>query len=250
SRRAALEPRPQSVRAPPAPCRASDTRPPRPRPPPVPSVLPRPCRQAGSARRNPASRKAVCVATDSRPASCRLFPCQPLAQVFPQHHRLITIAVPCAVDEDDRTLPTPGEAALHRILGLGHFGAIAVCEGIPLVGIVAEPLAQRAARREILHPFVELQCVLADTPRPEAVDQQPRAPSRAKVVVDPGELDVRRLRHSAVSPIIRSSALMEWAKDAPARISAATQIASMICWPLAPARRAALHDPRCTRGIA
>src|SRR5690606_3100623 len=96
-----------------------------------------------------------------------------------------------------------------------------------------------AVAAPVPYPTLFRSCVLADAPRPEAVDQQPRAPSRAKVVVDPGEPDVRRLRHSAVSPIIRSSALMEWAKDAPARISAATQIASMICWSLAPARRAA-----------
>src|SRR5690606_3792406 len=147
-----------------------------------------------------------------------------------------------------RPLPAPGETAFHRFRHGVELIAVAAPELLPSGGIMGEPFAQAGARRDIADPFVELQRVLGDAARPDPVHEQPGALPGTRVVMNARDPDLLRAGHFPSPSSMRSSALTEWAKAAPARISAATQIASMISFGLAPARRAARTWPSMHHG--
>src|SRR5207249_69637 len=59
----------------------------------------------------------------------------------------------------------------------------------PLLRVVAEPLPQVRARRDVLEPPIELQARLPDTPRPESFHQEARAVVTSGGVIGTFELD-------------------------------------------------------------
>src|SRR5690606_35891135 len=113
---------------------------------------------------------------------------------------------------------------------------------------MSEPFAQFGARRNVLHPFVVAQVLLADAAGPDPVDQEPCLRVSVPLIVDARDPDLGPPTHVFSASSIRSSALIEWANAAPARISAATQMASMICSAEAPSRLAAFTCPSMHQG--
>src|SRR5690625_4085579 len=185
-----------------------------------------------------------------------LLPSMPIAlrgselfcQILPQHHRLVVLLVLCIEKQRHRTLPAPFQTLLDRLLVLVQLGAVAAAELVPFLRVMVEPFSELGAGRYILDPFIVMQILLPDATRPEPIDQQGRALVASILVADPRDLDPCGLRHHAPSSASRSSVLIECAKAAPARISAATQIASMICSGVAPSRRAPLTWPSMHQG--
>src|SRR5262249_36088990 len=65
-----------------------------------------------------------------------------------------------------------------------QLGAVARAELRVALRIVREPLAQRRARRDVARPGIERRLALAETARPEPVDQHAVAVAGRRVVVD------------------------------------------------------------------
>ncbi|MNT74933.1 hypothetical protein D3C72_2137890 [compost metagenome] len=83
----------------------------------------------------------------------------------------------------------------------GEFCAVAAAEFVPMRRIVAEPLAQFGAGRDVLEPLVNRRIGLGHAPRPEAIDQYPPAVAVIRRLVDALEGEVgRAVTHRRQSP--------------------------------------------------
>src|SRR2546426_12205135 len=88
-----------------------------------------------------------------------------------------------------------------------QLGEVALPKLRPLLRVVAEPLPQVRARRDVLDPPIELETRLLDTPRPQSLHQKTRAIITGGGLIGPFELDhgmllstgsaTRRTPHSA-----------------------------------------------------
>src|SRR5581483_11429783 len=84
-------------------------------------------------------------------------------------------SIMCGVDERDR--PIPCELTQSPELGLMplDFRPVAPPKFRPARGVMSEPFAQFGAGRDLLHPFIDFGSRLSDSPRPQAVDEDPRS---------------------------------------------------------------------------
>src|SRR5690606_41990545 len=134
----------------------------------------------------------------------------------------------------------------------------------PARDVVAEPAPPRVARRELAVPRIERRRLLLEPAGPEPVDEHAEPVAFLGLLVDPLYRDVGLAPHPARSVlrdapqpqagVVRSVFFASssfivamqsaaWAKAPPARISAATQIASISSCCVAPCCKAALVCP-------
>jgi hypothetical protein len=92
------------------------------------------------------------------------------------------IAVLRAEEQDNRAFQAPREAALHDHFVVVQFLPKAAPELFPPVGVVAKPPSQLVTRGDLLYPVIEVEIVLADSARPDAIDQQPCTVRLAEVI--------------------------------------------------------------------
>ena len=104
---------------------------------------------------------------------------------------IVVSLVPGRIDEGDRTLAGAAAQILQRILVMGQLRAVAAAKLVPAVGVMTEPSAELGARRNLLDPFVEPGFRLADSARPQAVDQYSCAVGFLSRFVGPLQPDVR-----------------------------------------------------------
>src|SRR5687768_7244039 len=105
---------------------------------------------------------------------------------------VVVFYVPGAEDERHVLLPSPlrDVAYVSHLARLFHFGAVTLFELLPAFGVVAEPLPQLIARREILSPVRELGFILRDPPGPDAVHEDTSTVILARLLIHSLDLDV------------------------------------------------------------
>jgi hypothetical protein len=108
---------------------------------------------------------------------------------------LVVVRVARTEDESDRA-PTRsfGESVERlRSIRVDELCAVARLELPPTLGVVSEPFAELRARAEVLRPGIKPELLLRPPARPEAVDQDPVAVVRSRIVVSPLQSDVAGL---------------------------------------------------------
>src|SRR5919107_176139 len=88
-----------------------------------------------------------------------------------QDECIVVGLVPGLVDEGDRTLAGAAAEILQHLWLMGELRPVAAAKLVPALGVMPEPRAEPGARRDLLEPFVEPGFRLADSARPQAVDQ-------------------------------------------------------------------------------
>src|SRR6187551_3937988 len=92
----------------------------------------------------------------------------------------------------DRALPCQGAQLGELKTILTHLVSIPALEFRPAIRIVSEPLTQRCARGDVLEPFIDGGCFLAQTAGPKPVDQYPIAVFAGRALVCPLQADTGR----------------------------------------------------------
>jgi len=98
-----------------------------------------------------------------------------------------------ASGKDERERPfTRQRTQVIELLGmLVHLLRVTILKLGPAGGVVSEPLSQRSARGDVLHPLIDLSLRLVDAPRLQSVDQDALAVRTGRRLVSPLQLDVR-----------------------------------------------------------
>lgn len=103
-------------------------------------------------------------------------------QYLAKHDGLVMRGITCGIDEGH--VAPPGEHPELTQLGSvsPQLGPIASPKLMPAPGLMAEPLAQRRARREAADPAVDMSTFLRKTARPDSIDQDARAVATHRIV--------------------------------------------------------------------
>lgn len=109
----------------------------------------------------------------------------------PQHEGVVVVPIPGCIDEGDGALLGTATEIVQQFCVLGEFGVVSAAEFVPTFGIMAEPGAQLCAWSDLLDPVVEFGVSLADTARPEAIDEDSYAVRSFGRIVRALESDVR-----------------------------------------------------------
>ena len=99
--------------------------------------------------------------------------------------------VPGRIDEGDRTLAGAAAEILQYLRVIGELRAVPAAKLVPACRVMAEPCAEFGARRDLLEPFVEPGFRLADSARPQAVDEDSCAVGFLGRFIGPLQPDVR-----------------------------------------------------------
>ena len=81
------------------------------------------------------------------------------------------LPIPGGVDEGDRALLGTASEIRQPSGLLGEFRPVAAAELVPTFRLMAEPFAQFGARCDLPDPLVEPGIRLADSARPQAIDE-------------------------------------------------------------------------------
>src|SRR5437868_53037 len=92
-------------------------------------------------------------------------------QELPQRQRPVVLLVPRRVDQRDRAFPGLQPQQLHGLGLLLELSPVAPPELVPLLRLVAEPLAQLGTRGGGLQPQVNRRAPLAQAARPQPFDE-------------------------------------------------------------------------------
>src|SRR5262252_5938978 len=99
--------------------------------------------------------------------SPRLFPQQGVAQ----HDRIVVLFVACTEQQRDRAPPRQFSELVELSRMLLQLRGVAAAELLPALRVVTEPAPEFAARGDILHPMGNAGVCLAQSARPEPIDQ-------------------------------------------------------------------------------
>src|SRR5690606_24841192 len=102
-----------------------------------------------------------------------------------QRDRIVMFGVARGVKQGDRPLARNVAKLRQRFLLLLQFLGVAAQKLRPALRPMAEPFAQLRARRELLAPFIDGGALLAQTARPQPVDENAQAVLRGRRVIDP-----------------------------------------------------------------
>src|SRR5688500_5423693 len=177
--------------------------------------------------------RSLCVRVRARAHACA----SAALQELPQQHRAVALLVARGVDQRHRSLLYHATQQLHRHGVVAQLAAVAPLELGPLGRVVREPLAQLRRGRDLLEPQVHRRPDPGHAARPEPLDEHALAVRTRGFVVSALQADRHARAPSPARPgacAISSRASSACAYAPPARISAATQIASMICSGVAP----------------
>src|SRR5579885_282549 len=130
--------------------------------------------------------------------AARLLAPKLLFQKLLQRNRLVVRSVLSAKDQRD---PAPSRSLSEgppRLLVAAQLLKVALAKLIPFRRIVAEPLAQRVARRDVFHPSLDFESLFLNAARPQAIDQVTRAVAGRRWIVRSLDLDAHCWKSSIV----------------------------------------------------
>src|SRR4029453_4756705 len=102
-------------------------------------------------------------------------PCELLLQNLLQDDRLVVLRIPRSVDERHVTPPPGIKQGRQCVLMRSELSTVTPLELVPSRRVVAEPLAELGAGRDVLQPTINLELVLRHAAWPHAGDPEPRA---------------------------------------------------------------------------
>ena len=106
------------------------------------------------------------------------------AQIFRECDGVVVFGVMGAVEQRHRPARQQVRELPDRVRIFAQFLDVAFAKIIPAFRVVAEPLAQRRARRDFLEPQIDGGALLGKPARPDAIDENPRAVVPRRRLVD------------------------------------------------------------------